>query len=80
MPAPAVRLRKIPEKFARRETGTGHRRLGAYPRTTPTMVTKLIFVLGAVSVTVLALALVATGLLGLVVWVGGSDWARRGSK
>ena len=44
------------------------------------MVTKLNFVLGAVSVTVLALALVATGLLGLVVWIGGSNWARRDSK
>jgi hypothetical protein len=44
------------------------------------MVTKLIFVFGAVSVTLLALAVIATGFLGLVVWLGGSDWARRGSK
>ena len=53
---------------------------GTTHSTTPTMVTKLIFLLGAVSVSLLALAVVATGLLGLVVWVGGSDWARRGSK
>jgi hypothetical protein len=44
------------------------------------MATKLIFVCGAVSVTILALAVIATCFLGFIVWVGGSDWARRDHK
>ena len=42
-----------------------------------TMAQKLIFIGGAVGVAVAALALVVVILFGLLVWLGGSSWARR---
>jgi len=44
------------------------------------MVNKLIFFCGALGVVVMALALVITAAFGLLVWVGGSDWARRSER
>lgn len=41
------------------------------------MVTKLLFICGALGVTVTALALVVVGIFGLLVWLGGTEWARR---
>lgn len=41
------------------------------------MATKLFFICGAVGVTVTAVALVVAATFCLLVWLGGSDWARR---
>lgn len=41
------------------------------------MVYKLFFLLSAVGVAVLALALVTVATMGLLVWLSGTGWARR---
>jgi len=40
-------------------------------------VQKLIFILSAVGVAVAAMALVVAATFGFLVWLGGSNWARR---
>ncbi len=41
------------------------------------MAYKLIFFCGAIGVAALALALAVTATIGFVVWLSGTDWARR---